>query len=91
MPINIILRTFEIAQNVGGRFSVFSAVGLLPLSIIGVDIDNLLNGAQKVRESFFNKTEFYEPLMQKARFMVENKIKFNINVLFLLFISFSRI
>ena len=74
--------TFEIPENVGGRFSVFSAVGLLPLAIIGVDIDNLLNGAKKVRDSFFEKQEFYEPLMQKARFMVENKIKFNINVLF---------
>lgn len=74
--------TFDIPENIGGRFSVFSAVGLLPLAIIGVDIDNLLNGAKKVRNSFFNKEEFYEPLMQKARFMVENKIKFNINVLF---------
>ncbi|MDC0932988.1 glucose-6-phosphate isomerase [Arcobacteraceae bacterium] len=76
------IQTFEIPENVGGRFSVFSAVGLLPLAIIGVDIDNLLNGAKKVRDSFFDQGEFYEPLMQKARFMVENKIKFNINVLF---------
>jgi len=76
------MKTFEIPKNIGGRFSVFSAVGLLPLAIIGVDIDNLLNGAKKVRNSFFEKTEFYEPLMQKARFMVENKTKFNINVLF---------
>lgn len=76
------MQTFEIPENVGGRFSVFSAVGLLPLSIIGVDIDNLLNGAKKVRDSFFEQTEFYEPLMQKARFLVENKTRFNINVLF---------
>ncbi|BFU77781.1 glucose-6-phosphate isomerase [Arcobacter sp. 15-2] len=76
------MQTFEIPKNVGGRFSVFSAVGLLPLSIIGVDIDNLLNGAKKVRDSFFEQTEFYEPLMQKARFLVENKTRFNINVLF---------
>jgi len=76
------MKTFEIPENVGGRFSVFSAVGLLPLAIIGVDIQNLLNGAKKVRNSFFEQSEFYEPLMQKARFMVENKIKFNINVLF---------
>lgn len=76
------MKTFEIPKNVGGRFSVFSAVGLLPLSLIGVDIDNLLKGAKKVRDSFFDKSEFYEPLMHKARFMVENKTKFNINVLF---------
>jgi len=76
------IKTFEIPENVGGRFSVFSAVGLLPLAIIGVDIDNILSGAKKVRNSFFNQEEYYEPLMQKARFMVENKIKFNVNVLF---------
>jgi len=76
------MKTFEIPKDVGGRFSVFSAVGLLPLAIIGVDIDNLLNGAKKVRNSFFEQTEYYQPLMEKARFLVENKAKFNINVLF---------
>lgn len=76
------IKTFEIPKNVGGRFSVFSSVGLLPLAIIGADIDSLLKGARKVGDSFFNKDEFYEPIMQKARFMVENKHRFNINVLF---------
>ncbi len=76
------MKTFDIPKNVGGRFSVFSAVGLLPLAIVGVDIDNLLQGAKKVRDSFFAQREFYEPIMQKARFLVENKSKFNINILF---------
>ena len=76
------IKTFEIPQNVGGRFSVFSPVGLLPLAIIGVDIDNLLTGAKDIKESFFSKGEYYEPIMQKARFMVENKTRFNINVVF---------
>jgi glucose-6-phosphate isomerase len=76
------IQTFDIPINVGGRFSVFSAVGLLPLAIIGVDIDNLLAGAKEIRGSFFNKKEHYEPTMQKARFLVENKNRFNINILF---------
>ena len=76
------IKTFELSKNVGGRFSVFSAVGLLPLAIVGIDIDNILNGCKKLDESFFSKAEYYEPLMQKARFMVENKHRFNINVLF---------
>ena len=76
------IQTFDIPINVGGRFSVFSAVGLLPLAIIGVDIDNLLAGAKEIRSSFFNKQEHYEPTMQKARFLVENKNRFNINILF---------
>ena len=76
------IKTFTIPKNVGGRFSVFSAVGLLPLSIIGVDVDALLAGAKEVKDSFFSKGEHYEPTIQKARFLVENKNRFNINVLF---------
>ena len=76
------IKTFEIPKDVGGRFSVFSAVGLVPLSIIGIDIDSLLNGCKKLYNSFFQKKEFYEPTMTKARFMAEYKHKFNINVIF---------
>lgn len=73
---------FEIPQNVGGRFSVFSTVGLVPLALIGADISNMLKGAAKVHDDFFNKGKTYDRLMQKARFFVENKTKFNINILF---------
>jgi glucose-6-phosphate isomerase len=38
--------------NVGGRFSVLSAFGLLPSALIGVDIERLLNDAQKEKEGF---------------------------------------
>jgi glucose-6-phosphate isomerase len=76
------MKTFEIPKNVGGRFSVFSAVGLLPLAIIGVDIDNMLLGAAKIRNNFFSQGSFYDAIMEKARFMVENKNRFNINVVF---------
>ena len=72
---------FTLADNVGGRFSVFSVVGLLPLALIGVDIDNMLKGAQKIYNSFFEQKESYSRLMEKARFHVENKSRFNINVL----------
>lgn len=76
------MKTFEIPKNVGGRFSVFSAVGLVPLAILGVDIDNMLLGAKKLREDFLSKGEYYDKIMEKARFMVENKNRFNINVVF---------
>ena len=76
------MKTFEIPKNVGGRFSVFSVVGLVPLACIGVEIDELLKGCKQVNDSFFNKKEFYEPLMEKARFIVENRHRFNINILF---------
>jgi len=76
------MKRYEIPKNVGGRFSVFSAVGLVPLCIVGVDIDKLLDGCKKIYHGFFDKEEFYEPIMEKARFIVENKHRFNINVLF---------
>lgn len=37
-------KTFIIPDDVGGRFSVFSAVGLLPFALVGIDIDELTNG-----------------------------------------------
>ena len=37
-------KTFIIPDDVGGRFSVFSAVGLLPLALVGIDIDEITNG-----------------------------------------------
>lgn len=76
------MTTFDIPKNVGGRFSVFSTVGLVPLAILGVNIDNLLKGAKEVHNSFFNQKGYYETIMEKARFMVENKNRFNINVIF---------
>lgn len=38
-------RSFDVPDNVGGRFSVLSAVGLLPLAVAGVDVERLLAGA----------------------------------------------
>lgn len=76
------IKTFDIDKNIGGRFSVFSPVGLVPLAIMGIDIDRLLEGCQEVYHSFFNKKAYYDQLMQKARFLVENKNRFNINVVF---------
>lgn len=76
------MKTFEIPKNVGGRFSVFSAVGLLPLAIVGVDIDEILSGVKKAHDSFFNKEALYERLLRKARFLVEYKYSYNVNVVF---------
>jgi glucose-6-phosphate isomerase len=39
----------SIPANVGGRFSVLSAVGLLPAALIGIDIDGLLAGAAEMK------------------------------------------
>ncbi|MFT7004969.1 MAG: glucose-6-phosphate isomerase [Sulfurimonas sp.] len=76
------MKIFEIPKNVGGRFSVFSAVGLVPLAIVGIDIDELLAGTKEIYDSFFTRDKFYKRLITKARFFVEYKYSFNINVVF---------
>lgn len=42
--------TFVVPDDVGGRFSVLTAVGLLPIAAAGIDIDALMQGAAKARE-----------------------------------------
>jgi glucose-6-phosphate isomerase len=44
------IATLPIPENVGGRFSVLSAVGLLPAALIGIDIKRLLQGAADMDE-----------------------------------------
>ena len=46
--------TFVIPDNVGGRFSVLTAVGLLPIATAGIDIDKLMSGARKAQEKYSN-------------------------------------
>ena len=43
-------QTFVVPDDVGGRFSVLTAVGLLPIAAAGVDIEEMMKGAQDARE-----------------------------------------
>ena len=43
-------RSYVIPENVGGRFSVFTPVGLIPLAICGVDIRELVSGAREMSQ-----------------------------------------
>ena len=45
--------TFALDGNIGGRYSVLTAVGLLPLAAAGIDIFALLNGAKKAFQDFY--------------------------------------
>ena len=44
--------TFVVPDDVGGRFSVLTAVGLLPIACAGIDIDALMKGAADAREAY---------------------------------------
>lgn len=47
---------FVVPDDVGGRFSVLTAVGLLPIAVSGADIDKLMEGAASGRESALNSS-----------------------------------
>ncbi len=49
--------TFVVPDDVGGRYSVLTAVGLLPIAVAGIDIDALMSGAQSAREDFLKSEE----------------------------------
>lgn len=51
--------SFVVPDNVGGRYSVLTAVGLLPIAVAGVDVDKILAGAQKAEQ------ELAEPDLDK--------------------------
>lgn len=53
---NMGYETFVVPDDVGGRFSVLTAVGLLPIAAAGLDIDALMKGAQDAREDYMNKS-----------------------------------
>jgi glucose-6-phosphate isomerase len=44
----------EIPKKVGGRYSVFSSVGLFPLGLLGINIEQLLDGAKSMRDACVN-------------------------------------
>ncbi len=49
--------SFPIPSDVGGRYSIFTSVGLLPIAVAGFDIEALLGGARQVRELLLKKDD----------------------------------
>lgn len=74
------LECFTIPANVGGRFSVLSLVGLVPLSLLGLDISTLLQGARAMMEGFFAGREGH--IIDKAAFLAKHHKQYPISVLF---------
>ena len=50
-------KTFVVPDNVGGRFSVLTPVGLLPIAAAGLDIKGLLEGAEEAEKALFVKSK----------------------------------
>ena len=58
--------TFVIPDDVGGRFSVLTAVGLLPIAASGLDIDKLMKGAQVSEDKYADKSLKYNECYKYA-------------------------
>ena len=58
--------TLEVPDDVGGRYSVFTAVGLLPAAVVGIDIDQLLAGAAYMTRKCLSKSIKNNPAAQYA-------------------------
>lgn len=69
-----------IAKNVGGRFSVLSSVGILPLMILGYDTGLILKGAREFMMRFLHRQE--DHLIKKAIFLAKSRDRYHTNVLF---------
>ena len=58
--------TFVIPDNVGGRYSVLTAVGLLPIAVAGINIDKLMDGAKFAKEKYADKNLKYNDCYRYA-------------------------
>ena len=58
--------SFIIPDDVGGRFSVLTPVGLLPMAVAGIDLDEVLRGAQDARRDYQNPDLQQNPCYQYA-------------------------
>ncbi len=76
-------KTFVVPDDVGGRFSVFSAVGLLPLALVGVDIDSIINGIKDMDLALKN-TDIHENIAAQnalIHYLLDTKKGKNISVM----------
>lgn len=58
--------TFVIPDNIGGRYSVLTAVGLLPIAVAGIDIEKLMSGARMAQERFNDSSLKYNECYKYA-------------------------
>ena len=58
--------TFVVPNNIGGRYSVLTAVGLLPIAVAGIDIDKLMEGAKFAQDRYGDPLLKYNECYQYA-------------------------
>ncbi|ADV46265.1 glucose-6-phosphate isomerase [Nitratifractor salsuginis] len=74
------IKSYFIPHNVGGRFSVLSAVGMVPLTLAGYKTCDILKGAQQIVKAFFDRQA--DHILQKGVFYAGHWQDYPMNVLF---------
>lgn len=69
------IRMLSIPTNVGGRYSIFTPVGLLPIALLGGDIDQFTQGAKDIDENCKNTTPDENPaaMLAGVQFLLDTK------------------
>lgn len=65
---------FVIPDNIGGRYSVLTPVGLLPIAVAGINVDKLIKGAQIAREKYMDNNVRYN---ECYRYAVARNVLYN--------------
>lgn len=76
-------KTFVVPDDVGGRFSVFSAVGLLPFALVGIDVDAIVNGIKDMDLALKN-TDIHENIAAQnalIHYLLDTKKGKNLSVM----------
>lgn len=85
-------KCLEVQEKVGGRYSVFSAVGLFPLGMLGINLKELLSGAQSMINDCINETLEINPAALSAALLATHYKKGkNIHDTFLFAVDFESI
>jgi len=76
-------KTFVVPDDLGGRFSVFSAVGLLPFALVGINIDEITNGIKDMDLALKNKDIHKNIAAQNAliHYLMDTKKNKNLSVM----------
>ncbi|MBO6180681.1 glucose-6-phosphate isomerase [bacterium] len=76
-------KAFVVPDDVGGRFSVFTAVGLLPFALTGIDIDKITSGIKDMDSALQNPNIYENISAQNAliHYLMDTKLGKNITVM----------
>lgn len=69
--------TLPVPANVGGRYSVLTAVGALPMALCGIDVEQVLGGARAMRTALEGKTGYENPalVLAAAKHFADSELK----------------